>query len=52
MTAPTFTKPADLAAGATRMDEKMWEIEYEEYRRDKREWEEVEPRAFQKKSRR
>jgi hypothetical protein len=29
------------------MDEKKWEIEYEEYRRDTRIWEEVEPRAFQ-----
>jgi hypothetical protein len=47
MTAPTFTKPADLMATATKMDEKKWEIAYEEYGRDKQIWEEVELRAFQ-----
>ena len=47
MTAPSFNKPADLGASAMKMEEKKWEIAYEEYRRDQRIWEEVEPRAFQ-----
>jgi hypothetical protein len=47
MMAPTFNKPADLTTGATKMQEKEWEMGYEEWRRDKRVWEEVKPRAFQ-----
>jgi hypothetical protein len=32
MTAPTFNKPADLTANTTKMEEKEWELAYEEWR--------------------